>query len=461
MADEIEAREAGLKKVLSPVGVFLLTFSALSPVVSFYIGGDAVLHLAGSGAALAFLLGGVASAILSLLYAEIGAAFPRAGGTYPSLAALLGQMTSFPYVVLACAVSFGSLAFTALGLGDYVRVLLPGLPLFPVAAGALLLAAGIAVLNIRFGALVTGVFLAVEITTLVVLIALAALHPARSLGEVLLHPVMLSHGALVPTPFSVLALAGVSGLWATAGANWALYFAEEMHEARSRIGRVIAWTGALAAVSIAAPMVLLVMGADDLQGILAAETPIATFLRRSGGPLLSGAISLGVVAAIFNALIANIMAYGRLFYSTGRDGMWLEPINRFLGGLHPRFNSPVAATVLVVMVAIAAMMLGEKTLLILISGNVADYVLVSLAILVGRRHHSTGRFYKAPLHPIVPLFGLGVTAAAMAADWMDPDAGRPSVILLTGLFLAAMAYFYFRLRETSARWLVADAAPPS
>ena len=159
----------------------------------------------------------------------------------------------------------------------------------------------------------------------------------------------------------------MSGLWATAGANWALYFAEEMHEARSRIGRVIAWTGALAAVSIAAPMILMVMGADDLRGILAAETPVATFLRRSGGPVLSGAISFGVVAAIF----------------------------------------------------------------------------------------------KAPLHPIVPLFGLGVTAAAMAADWMDPDAGRPSVILLTGLFLAAMAYFHFRLRETSARWLVADVAPPS
>jgi len=461
MANDPPTPEPSLQKVLGPFGVFLLTVSALSPVVSFYIGGDAVLHMAGSGAAVAFLVGGVASAILALLYAEIGAAFPRAGGTYPSLAALLGPMTSFPYVVLTGAVSFASLAFTALGLGDYVRVLVPGLPLFPVAAGAMLLAAGVAVLNIRFGAVVTGVFLVVEITALVIIVAVAALHPARSFGEVMLHPVMLSHGALVPTPFSLLALAGVSGLWATAGANWALYFAEEMHEAQSRIGRVIAWTGALAALSIAAPMVLMVMGTDDLTTILGAEAPIATFLRRAGGPVLSGVVSLGAVAAIFNALIANIMAYGRMFYATGRDGMWLAPINRFLSGLHPRFNSPIAATVLVATVSIAAMFLGEKTLLVLVSGNVADYVLVSLAIFVGRRNHSTGRFYKAPLHPIVPLFGFGVTGAAMAADWLDPDAGRPSVILLTGLFLAAMAYFHFRLREASARWLVADGAPPS
>lgn len=79
MADGAAA--GGLRRVLSPVGVTLLTFSALSPVVSIYIGGNAVLHLAGAGAALAFLAGGVASAILTLLYAEIGAAFPRAGGT--------------------------------------------------------------------------------------------------------------------------------------------------------------------------------------------------------------------------------------------------------------------------------------------------------------------------------------------------------------------------------------------
>ena len=137
MANDPPPPEPSLQKVLGPFGVFLLTVSALSPVVSFYIGGDAVLHMAGSGAAVAFLVGGVASAILALLYAEIGAAFPQAGGTYPSLAALLGPMTSFPYVVLTGAVSFASLAFTALGLGDYVRVLVPGLPLFPVAAGAM------------------------------------------------------------------------------------------------------------------------------------------------------------------------------------------------------------------------------------------------------------------------------------------------------------------------------------
>jgi amino acid transporter len=229
-----------------------------------------------------------------------------------------------------------------------------------------------------------------------------------------------------------------------------------MHEARRKIGRVITWTGALAAITIAGPMALMVLGADDLKIVLGAEAPIAVFLQRAGGPALAGVVSIGVIAAIFNALIANVMAYGRLFYSTGRDGMWLAPINRFLGWLAPRSKSPVAATLLVSFLSLGAMFMGEKPLLVFVSGNVADYVLVSLAIMVGRRTGQTGKFYRVPLHPLVPIFGFGVTAASMIADWLDVDAGRPSTVLLTGLFLAAMAYFYFRLRQTSARWLVAE-----
>ena len=107
-----------LKRVLSPVGVVLLAFSALSPAFSVYIGGDAVLKLAGTGAAVAFMLGGIAAAILGLLYAEVGAAFPGAGGIYPSLGALLGRLMAFPYIVLIAPIVFAQTAFAALGMAD-------------------------------------------------------------------------------------------------------------------------------------------------------------------------------------------------------------------------------------------------------------------------------------------------------------------------------------------------------
>jgi amino acid transporter len=161
-----------------------------------------------------------------------------------------------------------------------------------------------------------------------------------------------------------------------------------------------------------------------------------------------------VSAAIFNSIVATIMAYARYLYATGRDGIWPDAMCRVLGSLHSRFRTPVAASVILALASAAMALAGERAILVLISGNVADYLLISIALFVGRRRGLTGADYRAPAHPMVPIFGLAVTAFTVVADLMDPEAGRPSILLLIGLFLAALAYYHFRLRQTSARWTI-------
>ena len=180
-----------LDRRLTAVGVLLLTFSALSPVASVFISGPSILHLAGSGAVWAFLIGGTVAAVLALLYAELGAAYPRAGGPYPAIGAILGPGWAFPFIALELLVAPCFLAFSALGFADYVRVLLPSLPALPIAYAALATAGLVAILNIQAGAVVTGVFLAVEAVALLFLAVVAGAHPARGLPEVLAHPVLL------------------------------------------------------------------------------------------------------------------------------------------------------------------------------------------------------------------------------------------------------------------------------
>jgi hypothetical protein len=51
------------------------------------------------------------------------------------------------------------------------------------------------------------------------------------------------------------------------------------------------------------------------------------------------------------------------------------------------------------------------------------------------------------------VFRVVFTTLAAIADWVDPDARRPSTILLSTLFISALGYYYFRLRERSATWL--------
>jgi amino acid transporter len=442
-----------LNRVLGPLGVMMLTFSALSPVSGVYLGGDAILHLAGSGAAIAFIAGGVISALLALLHAELGAAFPRAGGIYPGIGAVLGPPLAFPFVILAVPGAFAFVAFTAVGLAEYVRVLAPGLPLIATAVTAIGVGAIIAALNVRLGALVTGVFLSVEAAALALLTCVALFHPVRPLYEVLAHPVMLDQGVLKPVSFFTLGLATVSGVWATAGANWAMFFGEEMHDAERQIGRVIAWVGLVAAVVIAAPIVMVLRSAADMPQVLNAEAPIAAYLAKTGGPTITALVSAGVIAALLNNVIASCMVFSRLLYSTGRDGIWANPINRLLSYLHPRFRSPLVATLIVAAVSSVATLLGEKYLLIFLSGDVSAYGLISIAVLVGRPRRATGRHFRAPFYPLLPVLCVIFTALAVVADWMDPDAGRPSTILLSGLFLLALGYYYLRLRHRPATWL--------
>jgi amino acid transporter len=122
--------------------------------------------------------------------------------------------------------------------------------------------------------------------------------------------------------------------------------------------------------------------------------------------------------------------------------------------LHPRLKSPVVATLILVTGGALITLIGEKRILILVSGNVSDYLLISLAVLRGRKRGETGATWRAPLHPLVPVFGLTVTALSVVADWLDPDAGRPSIVLLTALFLGALAYYQLRLRQVSKGWAI-------
>src|ERR1700722_3967221 len=72
----------GLHRKLASLGVLLLTLSCLSPVLSIYgVGSDVLLH-AGTGAAGMFLVGIGVALVWAVVYAELGSAYPYAGGDY-------------------------------------------------------------------------------------------------------------------------------------------------------------------------------------------------------------------------------------------------------------------------------------------------------------------------------------------------------------------------------------------
>jgi amino acid transporter len=208
----------------------------------------------------------------------------------------------------------------------------------------------------------------------------------------------------------------------------------------------------VASTTIAVPMILIVLSAPDLRTMLGAEAPIAAFLTATGGHTVAALVSLGVIAAIFNNQVALAMALARFMFATGRDNIWPRLVNRAFAHLHAGWQSPVRATILLGLASAFAVVLGEHVLLIIISGNVFEYLLMAVGVLAGRRQGSTGRWFRTSLHPLVPLFAFAAVAAFIVADWMDPDAGRPSMMLLSAVFLASLAYCRFYLRGRAITW---------
>jgi amino acid transporter len=449
-----------LPRCLGVIGVLFLTLSATTPASSLFIIIPGMLQGAGTGTLWAFLLAALVCVATAYVYAELSSAFPIAGGEYVMVARTLGPLPGF--VILGINV-FNNMIFppvVGLGVSAVLGTVIPGLPQVPTAIVVVAGSTLCGLLNIRVNALVTGLFLAVEVAALGAVAALGLLEPVRSVLPMLTHPQMLVGGAMAPTSLSAIGLATTVAIFALNGYGMAVYFGEEMHDAHRKIARVILTSFALSLVLELVPVVTVLIGAPDLHALFASDDPFGLFVILRGGTLLSQMIAIGVVIAIVNAAIVTVLASARFFWCTGRDAVWGYRFDIFIGAIHPRWGSPWVATLVIGAVGVICCFISLKFLLILNGGGlIVTYAAISLAAIAGRRSGATGHaLYKMPLFPVAPVFVLLALAGVVYATWMDPEEGRPGMIATGAQILAAAAYYWVLVKRRGA-WIVRDPVP--
>ncbi|MEP6941694.1 MAG: APC family permease [Betaproteobacteria bacterium] len=425
-------------------------------MLSIYgVGGD-VLKQVGTGAAGLFLLGIGAALVLAVVYAELASAYPYAGGDYVGVGSILGPWAGVASLAIWAAILGPGNAFTAKIIATYIEDLAPSVPTTVVTFGSLAAAVAIALLAARTSAIVTGLFLAIEMLTVCVLIGAGFWHPVRSVGDVIAHPVTLdAAGALGPVAIGSMALAAVSAAFGTCGGNQAIAFGEELHHPHRHMGNVILLAALIGALAIALPVVAVVLGASDLVSLLKSPAPFSAFMVSIAGPVAGHAMSAAVALAIFNALIVAIMFSARFFFSLGRDAIFLPRLNRMLASVHGTSGAPQAATLFIGLISAACCLLSSHVLLVFLSGSFPYLLgLVSLAVLVGRSKRLTGQpgYWRSPLYPLAPILGLCLAAVLAIATLFDADAGRPSILLLGGILIAALLWHHFVLSRRPGGW---------
>ena len=438
-----------LKRSMRVIGTLLLTLSAVTPASSVFVIVPGAITQAGSGAFLSMAAAAILAIPIAYVYSELASAFPIAGGEYSMVGRSVGAAASFATFGLTITSNMLAPAVLALGASTYLAVVVPDLN--PIVVGMTIIAATtvLGILHIRTNAWVTGVFLLLELLALAVLAVLGFLDVKRSLWEIITHPVVVSQSALHPTPLAAIGVATSVSIFAYNGYGAAVYFAEEMHEAPRLIARTILWALVITVVTELVPLTAVLMGAPNLQALLGSTSPFSDFITAVGGYALSVVIGLSVALAILNAVLATLLQNARFFYSTGRDGTWHPRINDAFLVTHDRFNSPWIATLAAGISSMAMCLLGLQWLLVITGTGIAlIYAAVCIAAIAGRTTGTTKHaVYRMPFYPFWPVLGLLALAYVFYTSAIDPDIGRPSLLINSVVMVVALAYYGLRVRR--------------
>jgi amino acid transporter len=429
------------------IGALFITLSGLSPSIGVFVVASDVIHAAGTAAVLCFAAAGVLGLAIGGVYAELASAWPETGGEYTIVGRILGPSAGFAMLGLNLFTFSINPAVIALGAVGYLQALAPGLPTVPTAMALLLACMALSILNVRLNALITGLFLAVELASLATVAWLGFAHPARDALAAAVHPVMLSGGHLAPLSMAGLGVGAAAAIYAFDGYGAVVYLGEEMHAAPRQMAKVVFRALVVGGLFMLIPLLAVIAGAPDLQGLIADAAPVPGSVQRLGGDTLHRVMSLGVALALFNAMLAISLMGGRQLYSSARDQAWPPRISAAMARLHLTFNSPWVATLVLGGTGILWCLVPLNLLLILIGeGTAAIYACMCVAAIRGRGGPAAHAAWRMPLFPLGPWLALLALIAVGVADLFDADA-RKGLMATAATVIGSVGYYQLALRR--------------
>jgi amino acid transporter len=444
-----------LARRLKVAGNLTLTLAVIGPAASVFAIGALALRQQGSGAFLAFVIAAVISGCLAVAWAELGVLYPTAGGLYGIVARVLGRRTGFLALVLQLALFVFVPSAFALAAGQYLTAVWPTIS--PRGAALVLLAAAtaLAVTGIRLNAAVTAAFLAVELAIILVVSALGVANADWTLAETLLDPrVYAADGGAAPVGLRTLLAGVVLGLGAYAGYGGAVIFSEETRGPRRGVARAL--LGALG-VAVAAELLAItaaLLGAPSQVQLTTAPAPMSYLVRALGGDRLVTVVTLAVVATFFNIVLAVLLEYARILYSSARDRTWPAPVSRAVGRIHPRTRTPVPATLAIGAAALTLTAVSDYAAAVTFASLtvVLTFALIALSALASRlRQPGLDRPYRMPLWPLPPLVALAGVAVTVALQ-TGRDLAIVAAILAAGVLYDAV----FLSPRRGTHWVLLD-----
>lgn len=449
--------EPAFLRVIGRRDALALAFGAIIGWSWVLLTGRWVLTGGAGGAMLAFAVGGVAMILIGLVYAELAAAMPLAGGEHVYSLRALGSGGAFACTWALLLAYITVVAFEAVALGtalDYLAPQFRGAALWSVAgqdvfAGWIVAGIGVAIVMIAVNVLGVRPSAVLQTTVTAVILATAVLFITGTVASgdtAHLAPWFGERGTgwlavliMVPTIY--------------VGFDVIPQAAEEIDLPPRDIGIIIV----LSVVMAMAFYMLVILGVALMfpRAELAAQAmPTADAAAVAWGGSWAGTVMvLGGIAGILTSWNAFLVGASRVLWSLASHGA--VPV--FFAAIHPRFRTPHRAVVAVGAFACISPLFGRQILVWLIDAGsfalIIAYGLVAVSFLVLRRREpAMTRPFRAGRGNAI---GWGALALAFAIGLVYLP-GSPAALVwpwewaICLLWTATGALFYLRGRGARA-----------
>lgn len=379
-----------------------------------------------------WLMGGAASFIGALCYAELSSTYPHAGGDYHFLQKAFGSTPSFLYAWARMAViQTGSIAMVAFLIGDYASEILRLGPYSTsvYAALTIILLTAVNIAGIRQGKWTQ---------KLLITAIIAGLFIVAAIGFFMAEPqAALNTGKIMPGK-AALGTAMIFVLLTYGGWNEAAFLSAEVRSTKRNMVRVLLYS--IVTITVIYLLInLALLNSLGLAGMADSDAVMADLMRNVFGAGGAVFISLLILLAALSTINAAIITGARSGYALGKD----YPLLGFLGRWQGERNTPVNALILQGGVALLLVLLGTGTrdgFVMMVEYTAPVFwlflLMVGVSIFVLRsKKEKTNRAFSVPLYPFTPLLFCVICAFMLYSSLMYTSSGSlvGVAVLLAGI----------------------------
>lgn len=406
----------------------------------------------------AWILGLFIVLLGAFCYAELGAAFPQAGGPYVYLGRGLGPMWGFLFGWMSSWLERPvAMAALAAGFVRFLAFLVPAVatPLFSwhlaryqftfntsqlIAALIVVLATALNYFSVEMNGDIQILVTSLKILAILIIIAGGVLFARKTSIAAPTAGIPLSWGTI-----TALLTALVPTMWAYNGFNDLGDLGEEILHPQTNIPRAIL-LGLLTVggLYVAANVVYFhaLPFAQVASSAHVASDVVQTFAGSRGAAWLTVAMALSALGALH----VVIMTGARIPYAMARDGSFF----RFAQRIHPTFHTPSGSLIFLGFVATALALTGtfEELYSLFVFAVWIFFALTAIAVLRLRRTEpELVRPYRAWGYPWTPLIFLIAALALTVNLWIDRPV-RSSLGL--AVILLGIPFFYYWQKKSAA-----------